>query len=154
MSLLIEYPPAEPTHTVTIKSPILGDSYTDAVKVNMHIMMSADIVTTKRTPSQQKLLMTFRDVPSVCDDQVTALDEFLAVVLGRDVRVRGLGTDMWVGKIITNPIEVIHVAKGRAEFTLELIGLRTSTDYLLRLEDDTGYLLLEDGNYLLLEDAP
>lgn len=152
MSVIIQFPTMSPTHSVTIKSPILGDSFTDSVKTNIHVAMSAATVATRRTPTRQKLLMTFRNIPTVCDDQKTALDTFLAVVKGRDIRLFGYSGDMWVGKIITNPLEITYTSVGRAEFTLELVGVKSSTDRLLMLEDESGYLLLEDGNYLLLEE--
>lgn len=152
MPVTIQYPPANPTHSVTLRSPMLGDSFTDTVKTNIHIMMSAATVATRRTPTRQKLLMRFKDMPSVCDDQVSALDDFLAVVKGRDVRLFGYSGDMWVGKIITNPFEITYTRPDRGEFALELVGTKSSTDRLLLLEDSSGYLLLEDGNYLLLEE--
>ncbi len=152
MSVTIEYPPVSPTHTVTLRSPMLGDSFTDTVKTNIHIAMSAATIATRRTPTRQKLLMTFKDIPSECDDQVAALDTFLAVVKGRDIRLFGYGGDMWVGKIITNPLEIVHTRPNRAEFTIELVGIKSSVERLLELEDSSGYLLLEDGNYLLLEE--
>jgi len=99
--------------------------------------------------------MTFRNVPTVCDDQKSALDDFLEVVKGRDVRLLGYSIDIWVGKITANPLEITYISQGRAEFTIELVGTRVSTDRFLRLEDDSGYLLLEDDYYLLLEkDTP
>ena len=152
MAVTIQYPTANPTHSVTLRSPILGDSFTDTVKTNIHVAMSAATIATRRTPTRQKLLMTFQDIPTVCDDQKSALDTFLAVVKGRDVRLFGYSGDMWVGKIITNPFEITYTRPDRAEFTLEMVGIKSSTDRLLLLEDSSGYLLLEDGNYLLLEE--
>jgi len=152
MSVVIQYPAANPTHSVTLRSPILGDSFTDSVKTNIHVAMSAATIATRRTPTRQKMLMTFRNIPIICDNQKSAFDDFLAIVKGRDVRLFGYDDSMWVGKIITNPLEITYTSQGRAEFTIELVGIRLSTDRLLRLEDDSGYLLLEDGYYLILEE--
>lgn len=149
MSVVLEYPPASPTNTVTLPSPMLGDSYINKNKANIHVAMSGATVATKRTPTRQKLLMRFLHAT---DTEYDDLKTFLGVVKGRDVRLTGFGGDMWVGKIVTNPLSAEHIAEDRVSFVLELIGIRSNTAGLLLLEDSSGYLQLEDGNYLLFEE--
>ncbi len=148
--ITISHPTASPTDTVTIKSPALGDVFTDLIKTNIHVSMSGKVVTTRRTPTRQRLVITIKDLRWVCDTHVQDLKTFLAAIKGEEVRITGL-EDIWVGKFVTNPITIAY-SRDRAELTLELIGTRTPAQSLLRLEDDSGYLLLEDGNYLLLEE--
>ena len=128
MSFSIQYPTTSPTHTSTLRSPELGESLNEAFKTSINITMDASLATTQRTPTIQKCLWNFRDIPTDCDDQLSDLKSLLTAAKGRDVQITDHNSDIWTGKIINNPLDIIHTHIGKCSFTLEFIGTKeTST---------------------------
>lgn len=150
--ITFQYPTTDPTSIIYLKSPILGDTLSDGLKTNTHLTMDGSSVSTRRSPSRESIAMTFQNIPRVCDGQVEALDAFLGVVQGRDVKLLYHDGSVWTGKIITNPLEITYPAEDRAEFELVFVGTEIQELRRLELEDGSGFLLLETGYYLLLEE--
>jgi hypothetical protein len=133
---------------VDVTGPAFGDSIAWPHKVVLKLSMAGTIRTTKRTQEDSKLLLAFDNLTIT---EYNSLMTLISLADGRAMRYDG-PQGKWCVKA---PAIIERAARNRNFYsvTLELVGRKTDETRLLRLMDDTGYLLLHTGCYLLLEGA-
>jgi len=117
MSVSFQYPYTTPTTTVTLRNPELGNNEQVDVKTMFKIAMDGSVHSHKRTPMNQRLLLSFKNLSKT---DVENFLTFLGTSSGSIVGYNDHEAVLWKGIIFTNPIEATTTGSDECSDTYDL----------------------------------
>jgi hypothetical protein len=120
MSLLLEYPySGAPSSTVTLTSPVMGDSRQRMIHTRYKRSMSGKLYSYKSTPATTKALWRCL---ALTDAQIVSLRAFLKASSGEDIKITDHLSRVWQAKILNAPLEDTDAETCKNEVTLDIEG--------------------------------
>lgn len=122
--------PFNPTHTLEVElpNPILGDGDRFIGKASHKFSMDGTIRSYKLRPTFRVLTLTWSNLKDeICDSSTTYTEpadllSFIEQTVGLEVRFEDWLTNVWKGKIVSNPIEEVDGLNFHS-LTLEFEGV-------------------------------
>lgn len=120
MSVTFKWPSVNPSDTITLQNPLLGDSDTHDIKTKFKFAMDGGIYSFKQTPAIRRLLLTFNSIDD-CGVEFSTYPEiiiFLKAHAGEILQFTDWMGNMWYGIILNNPAEL--AARNKTFYTLTI----------------------------------
>ena len=121
--ILLEYPYTTPTLSLTLKNPAYGDADQWEYKKKIGYTMDSTIYTYVSPVVNEKLVLRFNNLR---DADVTNLRAFLDGVGNDYAKYTDQLLSVWRVRVVSNPVQIIHVRDCLYETTLELRGAKIS----------------------------
>ena len=120
MSLVLVYPyTGAPSDTVTLRSPVLGDSDQLQIQTRFKRVMSGVLHSYKKTPATRKVIWR---ILALTDLQITQLRSFIEASAGEDIKITDHLARVWKAKIISTIFEDVDNDNCKNETTLNFEG--------------------------------
>jgi len=108
MAVQFGHPYATPTLTLDLRNPELGNSEQLDLKTQFKITMDGEINSHRRTPMNQKLLLSWVNLTKA---KIEEFITFLETSAGDEVRYTDHDANVWRGYILTNPLDYVTETK-------------------------------------------